>query len=106
MTAAKHDDVMRGGAIGMPEVIRGLLSARNHPECGVELTLNAKGDVQIAVSWKGSDLVAGALLAETEFDRLCVKYPRSVPTDTETALQQARKATAIQANRAKGGKTP
>jgi hypothetical protein len=76
--------------------------ARSH-DCSVDLTLNAKGDVQIAVSAQGpASLVAevGAA-AEAEFDRLCAKYPRPEPPDADEALKQARKVAAIQSNRAK-----
>jgi hypothetical protein len=54
------------------------------PECSVDLTLNAKGDVQISVGAKApfveeamtvSLLHVGAAV-EAEFDRLCAKYPR------------------------------
>lgn len=48
---------------------------REH-ECSVELTRNAKGDVQIAVASKGGDVSTAGAEAQAEFDRLCVEYPR------------------------------
>lgn len=46
------------------------------PECSVDLTLNAKGDVQIAVNAKGGDVATAGAAAQAEFDRLCLEYPR------------------------------
>lgn len=51
------------------------------PECGVELTRNAKGDVQIAVTARGADVGEVGKAAELEFDRLCEKYPRASVTE-------------------------
>jgi hypothetical protein len=65
------------------------------PECSVELTLNAKGDVQISVSAKGPDVAAMGAAAEAEFDRLMAKYPRPEPTPADEALKEARKVAAI-----------
>jgi hypothetical protein len=76
-------------------------------DCNVDLTLNAKGDVQIGVSAQGpaDELAAVGKAVEAEFDRLCAKYPRPEPTDADEALKQARKAAAIQAARAKANAT-
>lgn len=71
------------------------------PEYDVDLTLNAKGDVQIVVSAKGPDVAAAGAAAEAEFDRLRAKYPRTEPTPDAEALKQARKVGAIQAAKAK-----
>jgi hypothetical protein len=46
------------------------------PEHTVGLTLNAKGDVQIEVTGRGTDLAWLGKSVEAEFDRLCEKYPR------------------------------
>ena len=46
------------------------------PEHTVGLTLNAKGDVQIEVTGRGTDLDALATDVATQFDALCEKYPR------------------------------
>lgn len=46
------------------------------PECGAELTRNAKGDVQITVTARGADVGEVGKAAEAEFDRLCKSYPR------------------------------
>lgn len=76
--------------------------APREPECNVDLTLNAKGDVQIYVSARGVppiSLVGAA--AEAEFDRLLAKYPRAEPPEGAEALAQARKAAAIQGARAR-----
>jgi hypothetical protein len=47
------------------------------PEHTVDLTLNAKGDVQIAVAGRGTDLEATAALTAAVFDSLCERYPRN-----------------------------
>lgn len=72
------------------------------PEANVELSLNAKGDVQVSVSVQGlgTDVGSVGLAAEAEFDRLLAKYPRPI-IDPDNELAKARKAAAIQANRAK-----
>ena len=46
------------------------------PEHTVGLTLNAKGDVQIEVTGRGTDLDGLAASVEAAFDALCEKYPR------------------------------
>lgn len=46
------------------------------PEHTVGLTLNAKGDVQIEVTGRGTDLEGLAASVTAEFDALCEKYPR------------------------------
>jgi hypothetical protein len=46
------------------------------PECAVGLTLNAKGDVQIAVEAKGPDVGGIGVAVQAEFDRLRAEYPR------------------------------
>ena len=50
------------------------------PEHTVGLTLNAKGDVQIEVTGRGTDLEALAASVEAAFDALCEKYPRGAAT--------------------------
>lgn len=45
------------------------------PEYEASLTLNAKGDVQIAVSGKADTLDVCDAVA-SKFDALCAKYPR------------------------------
>lgn len=44
-------------------------------EYETEITLNAKGDVQVRVSGKSDDTDKLAWV-QTEFDRLCAAYPR------------------------------
>ncbi len=46
------------------------------PESMVELTRNAKGDVQIAVTVRGFDLAELERLAGDTYDRLAAAYPR------------------------------
>jgi hypothetical protein len=46
------------------------------PEHTVGLTLNAKGDVQIEVTGRGTDLEGLAESVTATFDALCEKYPR------------------------------
>lgn len=46
------------------------------PEHTVSLTWNAKGDVQIEVTGRGTDLAALETDTAAAFDRLRVKYPR------------------------------
>ena len=46
------------------------------PEHTVGLTLNAKGDVQIEVTGRGTDLEGLAASVQAAFDGLCEKYPR------------------------------
>ncbi len=52
------------------------------PEHTVDLTLNAKGDVQINLAARGTDLDAVAANAARVFDELCVRYPRGANGDT------------------------
>ena len=47
------------------------------PEHALDLTRNAKGDVQIALTVRGGDLAEVERSATEAFDRLCGKYPRS-----------------------------
>lgn len=47
------------------------------PESAVELTRNAKGDVQIGVTVRGHDAEDVEQLACAIFDRLAAKYPRA-----------------------------
>ncbi len=47
------------------------------PESAVELTRNAKGDVQVGVTVRGHDAVTVEQTAGEIFDRLCTKYPRA-----------------------------
>ena len=46
------------------------------PEHTVGLTLNAKGDVQIEVTGRGTDLDALVSSVSSHFDALRAKYPR------------------------------
>lgn len=46
------------------------------PEHTVGLTLNAKGDVQIEVTGRGTDLTGLYSDVSATFDALCEKYPR------------------------------
>jgi hypothetical protein len=48
----------------------------NLAEHSLDLTRNAKGDVQIALTVRGSDLAELEASATAAFDRLCDKYPR------------------------------
>jgi hypothetical protein len=50
------------------------------PEHSLDLTRNAKGDVQIALTARGGDLAEVERSATAAFDRLCGKYPRSEQT--------------------------
>ena len=50
------------------------------PEHTVGLTLNAKGDVQIEVTGRGTDLEGLAASVQAAFDALCEKYPRGAAT--------------------------
>lgn len=59
--------------------MQALTRASREPECSVDLTLNAKGDVQIGVSAKGTDVAAVGAAAQAEFDRLRGEYPRTGP---------------------------
>lgn len=47
------------------------------PEHSLDLTRNAKGDVQIALTVRGGDLADVERSATEAFDRLCEKYPHS-----------------------------
>lgn len=47
------------------------------PEHSLELTRNAKGDVQIALTVRGVDLDELERDATESFDRLCAKYQRA-----------------------------
>jgi len=78
MTTARHDDVMRGGAISMPEVIRGLLArpAQSH-ESSVTLTRNARGVVQFEVTVRADDPGLALSQAVDEFETLMQAYPYS-----------------------------
>jgi hypothetical protein len=51
------------------------------PEHSLELTRNAKGDVQIALTVRGNDLAEVERLAVTYFDRLRQQYPHSAELD-------------------------
>ena len=58
------------------EVALALASRRSDPVSKVELSLNAKGDVQIAVDVSDPDPKAAADKASKLFDVLRAKYPR------------------------------
>ena len=57
------------------------------PEHSLDLTRNAKGDVQIGLTVRGGDLDAVEQSATSAFDRLCRKYPYS--GGTSAAASQA-----------------
>jgi hypothetical protein len=84
-----------------------LVRAPREPEGSVELSVNARGDVQITVGAKGSDVAEVAVAVEAVFDRLRAKYPRATPEPpADPELKQARKVAAIQtakARKAQGG---
>jgi len=46
------------------------------PEHSLDLTRNAKGDVQIGLTVRGGDLAEVEASATAAFDRLCARYPR------------------------------
>jgi hypothetical protein len=46
-------------------------------EHSLDLTRNAKGDVQIALTVRGGDLAEVERTATEAFDRLCEAYPRA-----------------------------
>jgi hypothetical protein len=48
----------------------------NTAEHGLALTRNSKGDVQIELTVRSSDLAELERDATAAFDRLCAKYPR------------------------------
>lgn len=56
------------------------------PEHSLDLTRNAKGNVQIALTVRGGDLVEVERSATEAFDRLCERYPHS---DEATAAAAA-----------------
>ena len=60
------------------------------PEHSLDLTRNAKGDVQIALTVRGGDLAQVEQSAVETFDRLCDKYQRDdrEPTDAEARAKQ------------------
>jgi hypothetical protein len=53
-----------------------LTRAASPPEQTVELTRNAKGDVQVSLTVRGHDLDAVLGQAQAAFDALLAKYPR------------------------------
>lgn len=59
------------------------------PESSVELTRNAKGDVQIGVTVRGHDAETVEGEAVAIFDRLCQKYPRNDLPAAAAALKGA-----------------
>lgn len=83
--------------------MQALSRAPKDPECSVGLTLNAKGDVQIAVEAKGDAdrIEAVGARVQAEFERLCDAFPRPEPTDADTRAREAAKVAGIQAARAK-----
>ncbi len=50
---------------------------RSEPVSTVQLSLNAKGDVQITVDVDDPDPTMAAKVAQDVFDVLCAKYPRT-----------------------------
>jgi hypothetical protein len=47
------------------------------PEHSLDLTRNARGNVQIALTVRGGDLAEVERSATASFDRLCERYPRA-----------------------------
>jgi hypothetical protein len=60
----------------LSDVALALATRRSDPTSKVELTLNAKGDVQIAVDVTDTDPAVAAQQASDLFDALRAKYPR------------------------------
>jgi hypothetical protein len=58
------------------DIALALATRRSDPTSKVELSLNAKGDVQIAVDVNDPDPAAAAKIAADLFDVLRAKYPR------------------------------
>jgi len=52
-----------------------------NPTSSVQLSLNAKGDVQIAVDVNDRDPLRAVQLAQELFDTLRAKYPRAEPVE-------------------------
>ena len=52
-----------------------------NPTSSVQLSLNAKGDVQIAVDVNDRDPLRAVQLAQEIFDALRTKYPRAEPAE-------------------------
>lgn len=61
----------------MSDIALALASRRSDPVSKVELSLNAKGDVQIAVDVSDLDPQAACVTAALLFDQLREKYPRT-----------------------------
>ena len=58
------------------DIALAMATRRSDPVSKVELSLNAKGDVQIAVDVTDTDPAAAAQQASDLFDVLRAKYPR------------------------------
>ena len=90
------------------DVALSLAQRSSPPQSKVELTRNAKGDVQISVEVGDTSPALAAQKAADIFDTLCAKYPRVEPPaptttpddDAETARKQ-RVAGRIAATRGK-----
>jgi hypothetical protein len=57
------------------EILLAAISRPSASECATNLKRNSKGAVEIDVLARGSAAATTAYEAETEFDRLCAKYP-------------------------------
>lgn len=79
------------------DIALALATRRSDPVSKVELSLNAKGDVQIAVDVSDTDPAKAAEAAANLFDLLRAKYPRSSDVEQYQAevrrLKDARKET-------------
>lgn len=69
----------------LSDVALALATRRSDPVSKVELSLNAKGDVQIAVDVTDPDPKVAAEQASNLFDVLRAKYPRENGTWQEAA---------------------
>ena len=75
MSATEETPRRATGIEAVRDVAIAALHRASTPEYDCSLTLNAKGDVQIAVSGKSDSLdVCDAVRAK--FDELCTAYPR------------------------------
>jgi hypothetical protein len=81
-----------------------LQAAQRQPvqaEHSLDLTRNAKGDIQIALTVRGADLDQVEAEAVASFDRLCDRYPRAESTDAEEQAKRLGNAARIHAARAR-----
>jgi hypothetical protein len=73
------------------DIALALATRRSDPVSKVELSLNAKGDVQIAVDVNDPDPAKAAQVASDLFDVLRAKYPRENGDAREPAKTRATK---------------